>query len=97
MANYSLPEPSSETEIGRRAKRLRDLRCLTPDQVASQASVDVGDVVALESGGEVSLAAALAIHCVLSSESFGDALFHHPRLTSIDEVEEFERRRLQGP
>lgn len=94
MTDYSLPTPESIGEIGRRARRLRDLLGMTAEQVAAEASVPTGEVLALEEGGAVRLDAALAIHGVLSADAAGAALFTRPRLRSIDEVEAFERRRL---
>lgn len=94
MMDYSLPAPESVAEIGRRARRLRDLLGMTVEQVAAEASVATGEVFALEAGEAVRFDAALAIHNVLSTDAAGAALFTRPRLRSIDEVEDFERRRL---
>lgn len=96
MTNYNLAVPESVTEIGRRAMRLRVLLGKTTMQVATEAAVEEREVSALEEGGTISLAATLAIHRVLSTDSGGDTLFTRAKLQSIDEVEAFERRRLAG-
>lgn len=96
LTDYSIPETDDRNAIGSRARRLRDLLGMTFGQLASEAKVAESDVEALENGDDVSLAAVLAIHCVLSGEGAGDALFVRPRLQSIDEVEAFEKRRLGG-
>lgn len=69
---------------------------MTIGQLATEAEVTPREIEALESGGDVSLVAALAIHRVLSGEGAGDTLFTQPRLRSIDEVEAYERRRRGG-
>ena len=94
MTDYSLPEPGNVVEIGRRAKRLRDLLGMSVEATATAAGVAEEDVAALEAGDAVALAAALAIHQVLSTDAAGAILFTRPRLRSIDDVEAFERRRL---
>lgn len=93
MTDYSLPAPESMAEIGARARRLRDFLGMTAEEVAARASIPRESVLQLEAGGAVRLDAALAIHGVLSSDAAGAALFTMPRLSSIDEVEAFERRR----
>ena len=94
VMDYSLPSPDSIGEIGRRARRLRDLLGMTAEQVAAEASVSTEDVLALETGMAVHLDVALAIHDVLSSDAVGEAFFTRPKLRNINEVEAFERRRL---
>lgn len=94
MTNYSLQKPGSPVEIGKRAKRIRLLLGMTTGQAAAAAGVAPNDLSAMEAGKDVSLAAALAIHAVLSTDEVGEALFTRPRLRNIEEVEEFERRRL---
>jgi transcriptional regulator with XRE-family HTH domain len=96
MNDYSLAESDSVEEIGRRAKRLRQLMGMTLEQVASKAGVDECEVEALENGNTTSLAATLDIHRILSSETVGETLFTHPRFSSIDEVVALEQRRLAG-
>ena len=96
MNDYSLAESDSVEEIGRRAKRLRQLMGMTLEQVASKAGVNKREVEELEKGHTTSLAATLAIHRILSSETVGETLFTRPRFSSIDEVEAFEQRRLAG-
>lgn len=95
MTDYSLAAPESLTEIGRRANHLRETLGVSPEQVAAEASVDVREVLALETGATVSLASALAIHQVLSADAAGAILFTRPRLRTIADVEAFERRRLE--
>ncbi len=94
MINYSLQKPGSPVEIGKRAKRIRLLLGMTIDQAADAAGVSPNELSAMEAGEDVSLAAALAIHAVLSTGEVGEALFTRPRLRNIEEVVEFERRRL---
>ncbi len=94
MNNYSLPNAGSISEIGRRAKHLRTLLGLTIDQVADAAGVNPNEVSAMEAGEAISLASALALHRVLSTDGVGETLFIRPRLRNIDEVEAFERRGL---
>jgi|GEM_PF-2521702 len=94
MANYTIPEPGCPSEIGARARRLRNLLGMTVSEVAQQAHVEDHHVNCLEDGLAVSLSAALAIHQVLSAERLDEALFTRPRLRTIDEVENFEKRRL---
>lgn len=94
MTDYNLPAPESIAEIGHRARRLRELLGMTAEQLAAQASVPTGEVIALETGGGVRLDTALLIHRVLSSDAVGATLFVQPRLRSIDEVEAYEQRRL---
>lgn len=92
--DYSLPTPESISEIGRRARRLRTLLGMTPEQVAAAASVTAEEVFALEDGADVRLGSVLAIHSVLSSDAAGADLFIRPKMRSIDEVVAFEQRRL---
>lgn len=94
MTDYSLPAPESASEIGRRARRVRELLGMTAEQVAADAAVSEAHVLALEEGGEVPLAAALAIHGMLTSDNAGAELFVRPKFRTIDEVVAFERRRL---
>ena len=95
MTEYDIPSPEDPAAIGTRAKMIRDLVGLTVSQLAAQAGVSDHDVEALESGSSVSLAAALAIHRVLSGEGSAAALFARPKLRNIDEVEAFEKLRLR--
>ncbi|MBR0553754.1 helix-turn-helix transcriptional regulator [Stakelama marina] len=94
MTEYSITESGSLSDIGRRARRLRDHLGMTIDQVAAEARVEKRDVTNLERDADVALGTALAIHEVLSGNGPGDTLFTQPRLRSIDEVEAFEKRRL---
>lgn len=94
MTDYAIPGPEDLNAIGLRALRLRDLLGMTVGQLATEARVAEHDVEALENGANVSLAAALAVHRVLSGDEVGGTLFTRPRLRSIDDVEAVERRRL---
>lgn len=96
MAEYYLAGRGSCTEIGLRAKRLRQLLGLTIEEVAIKAGVEKKEVENLENGAITSLSAALEVHQILSSEKVGETLFTRPRLTNIDEVEAFEQRRIIG-
>ena len=94
MTDYSLSGPESIGEIGRRARRLRNLLGMTTEQVAAEASVTTEEVLALEGGSAVQFDSALAIHYVLSSNVAGAELFIRPKLRNIDEIVAFERRRI---
>ena len=93
MVNYGIAAPSDPVEIGKRARRLRNLIGMSVSDVAREARVNDGDVISLEQGLDVALAAALAIHHVLSGEGVAEEMFIRPKFKNIDEVVAYEERR----
>lgn len=96
MRDYTLPNAGDPREIGRRARRIRELLGLTADEVARRAEVHSRDVSALEDGADLGFAAAIAIHRVLSVDAIEEEMFKVPRFRNLDEAEAFENRRLAG-
>jgi transcriptional regulator with XRE-family HTH domain len=72
--------------IGERARRLRLLRKLRQDELATRAGVGVATVRRFEKAGTASIENVLRIATALSAEATFDKLFEPPAYASLDEA-----------
>lgn len=72
--------------IGERARRLRLMRNMRQEELASRAGVGIATVVRFEKTGSASIETVLRIATALGAEHVFDKLFEAPPYASIDEA-----------
>jgi transcriptional regulator with XRE-family HTH domain len=86
MIGYGTSFRETLQAIGERARRLRLMRDLRQEELATRAGVGVATVRRFEKTGAASIENILRIATVLNAESAFEELFGAPRYTSLDEA-----------
>lgn len=85
--------PTSYSDLGTRAAKLRTERDMTIAELAQRAGVTGADIEAFERGDMTSVSIMLAVHQVLSGDAALEQLFSTPRFETIEDVVAYEARR----
>jgi transcriptional regulator with XRE-family HTH domain len=86
MIDYGTSFQDTLRGVGERARRLRLMRNLRQEELATRAGVGSATVIRFEKTGAASMETVLRIATVLSAENAFDKLFEAPPYASLDEA-----------